>query len=143
MAFPPNPFRPLALALAALALAACGAQPSSSADPAGAATADMVHQRWVEAVRDGDSAAAAALADPALPDPAAFARDAVDRMRDYRTSPASPTGPLQQVETRPVAGDEGLSVWRFAAKRWCYRTTLTSRGGRWTVSRWGQTSACP
>lgn len=130
----------LILALAAL-VAGCGATGPEQRAPA---SADAVHQAWVQAVRDGDLTAAERLADPTLPDPAAFARDAVARMQDYLTSAASPTGPLEDVTVEPVADGVGRSVWQFAAKRWCYRAELISREGSWFISRWGQTSvACP
>jgi hypothetical protein len=126
------------LALLALILFApsCGAP----APP----TADSVHQAWIAAIRDGDAGAAAALADPTLPDPATFAQDAVSRMREYLTSPASPTGALQDVKVESVVDGMGRSVWQFAQKRWCYRAELVSQNDRWYISRWGQTSvACP
>lgn len=130
----------LLLVLAVLA-AGCGTSEPDSAAPA---SADAVHAAWVQAVRAGDTAAAERLADPTLPDPAAFARDAVVRMQDYLTSPASPTGELEEVTVEPVVDGVGRSVWQFALKRWCYRTELVSREGSWFVSRWGQTSvACP
>ncbi|GAB4440266.1 MAG: hypothetical protein OHK0015_36040 [Chloroflexi bacterium OHK40] len=126
----------LLLALAVLA-AGCGtAEPEGTAPP----SADTAHAAWVQAVRAGDTAAAERLADPSLPDPAAFARDAVARMQDYLTNPASPTGPLENVSVEPVADGAGRSVWQFAEKRWCYSTQLVSREGGWFVSRWGQTS---
>ncbi|NTU85398.1 MAG: hypothetical protein HGA45_39605, partial [Chloroflexales bacterium] len=84
------------------------------------------------------------LADPELPQREQFAREAVSRMQDYLTSPASPTGALQDVTVEPVSDGVGRSVWQFAQKRWCYRAELVSRGERWYVSRWGQTSVdCP
>lgn len=126
----------LLFALAVLA-AGCGVtEPEGSPQ----ASADDVHAAWVQAVREGDTAATERLADPTLPDPAAFARDAVVRMQDYLTNPASPTGPLENVSVEPVADGAGRSVWQFAHKRWCYRAELVSREGRWFVSRWGQTS---
>jgi hypothetical protein len=84
------------------------------------------------------------LADPTLPDPAAFAQDAVSRMQEYLTNPASPTGALQDVTVESVVDGVGRSVWQFANKRWCYRATLISSNDHWYVSRWGQTSvSCP
>lgn len=126
------------LALLALILFApsCGAPAPT--------TADTVHQAWIAAIRAGDAAAAQRLADPTLPDPAAFVQDAVSRMQDYLTSPASPTGALQDVTVESVVDGVGRSVWQFAHKRWCYRAELVSQNDRWYVSRWGQTSiACP
>ncbi len=108
------------------------------------ATADTVHQAWIAAIRAGDAATAQRLADPTLPDPAAFAQDAVSRMRDYLTNPTSPTGALQDVTVEFVVDGVGRSVWQFANKRWCYRAELVSQNDRWYISRWGQTSvACP
>jgi hypothetical protein len=127
----------LVLALAVVA-AGCGAavdesvvQPQSVND---------VHQAWVAAVRTGDADAALALTDLALPERETFAREAVNRMQDYLTSPASPTGALEDVTVEPVSDGVGRSVWQFAQKRWCYRAELVSRDGGWFVSRWGQTS---
>jgi hypothetical protein len=101
---------------------------------------DAVHQAWIAAIREGDEDASLALVDPELPQRDQFAREAVGRMREYLTSPASPTGALEDVTVEPVANGVGRSVWQFAQKRWCYRTELIDRGGRWYVSRWGQTS---
>lgn len=130
----------LILALASL-VAGCGA---ADPEPSASASADAVHQAWVQAVRDGDLPAAERLADPTLPDPAAFARDAVTRMQDYLTTATSPTGPLEDVTVAPVADGVGRSVWQFAEKRWCYRAELMNREGSWFISRWGQTSVdCP
>ncbi len=133
------------LSVALLLLAGCGSagQGITPATAPQGASGDMIHQAWVDAVRAGDHAAAQALIDPALPDPALIAHDAVTRMQDYLTNAASPTGALQAVTLLPVAGDVGLSVWQFAKKRWCYRTTLVQRDARWYVQRWGQTSQCP
>ena len=129
----------LALLLLALALTAagCGATSNETAQPQ---SADAVHQAWVEAVREGDEDAAVALVDPTLPEPALFAREEVNRIQEYLTSPASPTGALQNVSIEPVRDGEGRSVWQFANKRWCYRAELVSRGDRFYISRWGQTS---
>jgi hypothetical protein len=130
----------LLILAALLALPACGGRSANS----GPGDADAAHQAWVAAVRGGNTDAAQTLADPQLPDPAAFAHDAVGRMQEYLTSPASPTGALQSVTLGSVSGDVGRSVWQFASKRWCYRAELVERAGRWYVSRWGQTSVdCP
>lgn len=126
----------LVLALAVLA-AGCGSAGNGSDQPR---SADAVHQAWVEALRVGDGDAALALTDPEPPQREQFARDEVSRMRDYITSPASPTGALESVSVEPVSDGVGRSVWQFAQKRWCYRAELVSRGERWFVSRWGQTS---
>lgn len=126
----------LLLALAVLA-AGCGAAEPEGTAPA---SADTAHAAWVQAVREGDTATAERLADPSLPDPSAFARDAVTRMQDYLNNPASPTGPLENVSVELVADGAGRSLWQFAQKRWCYRAELVSREGSWFVSRWGQTS---
>jgi hypothetical protein len=129
--------------LAKLALLALILYAPSCGAPA-PATADAVHQAWIQAIRAGDAATAQQLADPTLPDPAAFAQDAVSRMREYLTSPASPTGALQDVTVEAVVDGVGRSVWQFANKRWCYRAELVSQNNRWYISRWGQTSvACP
>jgi uncharacterized protein YceK len=101
---------------------------------------DAVHQAWIAAIRAGDTDAARALTNPDLPERDQFAREAVARMREYLTSPASPTGALEGVMVEPVADGAGRSVWQFAQKRWCYRAELIDRGGRWYISRWGQTS---
>jgi hypothetical protein len=101
---------------------------------------DAVHQAWITAIREGNTDAALALTDPDLPERDQFAREAVGRMREYLTSPASPTGALEGVTVEPVSDGVGHSVWQFAQKRWCYRAELIDRGGRWYVSRWGQTS---
>lgn len=126
----------LLLSLAALA-AGCGATDGERVAPASAHDA---HQAWVDAIRAGDGDATLALTDPELPERAAFARDAVSRMQEYLTSPASPTGALERVTVDPVVDGVGRSVWQFALKRWCYRAELIDRGERWYVSRWGQTS---
>lgn len=126
----------LVLALAILG-AGCGA---ANDDSVGPQSADAVHQEWIEAVRQGHEDAALTLTDPELPQREQFARDAVNRMQEYVTSSASPTGPLENVGVEPVSEGVGRSVWQFAAKRWCYRAELVSRGERWFVSRWGQTS---
>lgn len=127
----------LVLALAVLA-AGCGATAGESVAPP--QNADAVHEAWVAAVRRGDADAALALTDPELPQREQFAREAVNRMQDYLTSPASPTGALEDVTVEPVSDGVGRSVWQFAEKRWCYRAELVSRAERWFVSRWGQTS---
>lgn len=135
---------PWIVVMAAVLLAGCGGDGTGSSGASSPSSPDAVHEAWVAAVRDGDLAGAEALADPTLPDPAAFARDAVARMQDYMTNAASPTGPLQEVTVEPVADDVGRSVWQFAQKRWCYRAELVSRDAQWFVSRWGQTSVdCP
>jgi hypothetical protein len=126
----------LILALAVLA-AGCGAGDS---DGDRLHSADAVHETWVEALREGNSDAALAITDPELPQREQFARDEVSRMRDYITSPASPTGALESVSVEPVSNGVGRSVWQFAQKRWCYRADLVSRGEGWFISRWGQTS---
>ena len=131
----------LLLALLLLALAAiatgCGAARDQTAQPL---SADAVHEAWIAAVREGDQEAAVALTDPELAQREQFAREEVNRMQEYITSPASPTGALQDVLVEPVSESVGRSVWQFANKRWCYRAELVSRGERWYVSRWGQTS---
>lgn len=121
----------LILALAVLA-AGCGAAGGGADLPQ---SADAVHQAWVEALRAGDGDAALALVDPELPQREQFARDEVGRMRDYITSPASPTGALESVSVEQVSDGVGHSIWQFAQKRWCYRAELVSRGGRWFISR--------
>lgn len=129
----------LALLVLALAVvvAGCGATSDSATT---SQTVDAVHQAWVAAIREGDTDAALALTDPDLPQRETFAREAVSRMQDYLTSPASPTGALQDVTVEPVSDGIGRSVWQFAQKRWCYRAELISHAERWYVSRWGQTS---
>lgn len=128
----------LLLALAVL-VAGCGAAGGDD-DRTELRSPDAVHQAWVAAVREGDGDAALALVDPELAEREPFAREAVGRMREYLTSPASPTGALENVTVEPVTDGVGRSVWQFAQKRWCYRAELVSRGERWYVSRWGQTS---
>lgn len=130
----------LPLALLVLALAVLAAGCGTANEGATPQNADAVHAAWIAAIRAGDADAAVALADPELPEPAQFAREAVSRMQDYATNPASPTGPLQDVSVEPVSDGVGRSVWQFAAKRWCYRAELVARGEGWYVSRWGQTS---
>jgi hypothetical protein len=134
---PPMLLVALFLLIGTALIAGCGASTTENAAPA---SAHATHEAWVTALRNGDEEAATGLADPSLPDPAAFARDAVTRMQDYITSSASPTGPLQDVTIEPVVDGVGRSVWQFSAKRWCYRAELVSRGDNWFVSRWGQTS---
>jgi len=126
----------LLLALAVFA-AGCG---SASGDTAQPQSADETHQAWIEALRAGNGDAAVALTDPDLSNRSQVARDAVSRMQDYLTSPASPTGALENVTLKPVSNGVGRSVWQFAQKRWCYRAELVSRDSSWYVSRWGQTS---
>jgi len=137
----PQPDSPLivllVLALAVL-VAGCGGRADEGTAPA--PRADAIHSAWVAAVRVGNTDAALALTDPELPERAQFARDAVSRMQDYLTSPASPTGALQDVTVDPVRDGVGRSVWQFAAKHWCYRAELVRRDAQWYVSRWGQTS---
>jgi hypothetical protein len=101
---------------------------------------DAVHAAWVAALRRGDEDAAMALTDPELPQREQFAREAISRMQDYLTNPASPTGALEAVTVKHVSDGVGRSAWQFAQKRWCYRAELVSRGEDWFVSRWGQTS---
>jgi hypothetical protein len=129
----------LALLLLALVVTAagCGATSDDTPQPL---SADAAHEAWIFALREGDQDTALALTDPDLPERATFAREAVSRMREYLTSPASPTGALQNVAVEPVSDGVGRSVWQFANKRWCYRAELVSREGGWFVSRWGQTS---
>ena len=134
-----QPLLPLLFLLFALAVLAAGCGASSNQNDAPASAHDA-HQAWVDAIRAGDGDAALALTDPELPDRALFARDAVNRMQEYLSSPASPTGALEDVTVEPVVDGVGRSVWQFAQKRWCYRTELVSRGEGWYVSRWGQTS---
>lgn len=129
----------LALLLAlALLVAGCGV--TASNDNAQSQSPDAVHHAWVRAMEEGDENAARALVDPELPEREQFAREAVGRMQEYTTSPASPTGPLEDVSVEPVVDGMGRSVWQFAHKRWCYRAGLISRSEQWYVSRWGQTS---
>jgi hypothetical protein len=133
----------LAFLLLALAIVAAGCGAASGSATGAPRSADAVHQGWVKAVREGDTDGALALTDPELPERESFARDAVSRMQDYLTNPASPTGALEDVMVEPVSDGVGRSVWQFAQKRWCYRAELVHRGGGWYVSRWGQTSvAC-
>lgn len=131
---------PVLFLLLALAVLAAGCGAASGDDRTELRSPDAVHQAWVDAIREGDGDAALALVDPELPEREQFAREAVGRMREYLTSPASPTGALEGVTVEPVVDGVGRSVWQFAQKRWCYRTELVSRGERWYVSRWGQTS---
>jgi hypothetical protein len=135
----PIPAR-LAVLVLALAVFSAGCGGAAGNDAAAPRTADEVHQAWVQAIRAGDGDAALALTDPELPQRETFAREAVNRMQDYLTSPVSPTGALQDVTVAPVSDDVGRSVWQFAQKRWCYRAELISRAERWYISRWGQTS---
>ena len=128
----------LLLVLVAL-LAGCG-DAGGGSDGASPPDAHATHEAWVAAVREGDVDAAAALADPELPERATFAREAVRHMQDYLTNPGGPTGALQAVTVEPVVDGLGRSVWQFAKKRWCYRAELVERADRWYVSRWGQTS---
>ncbi|NTU78145.1 MAG: hypothetical protein HGA45_01870 [Chloroflexales bacterium] len=130
----------LALLVLALAVVVASCGVASGDNPVPTQSADVAHQAWVTAVRAGDADAAVALADPELPQREQFAREAVSRMQDYLTSPASPTGALQDVTVEPVSDGVGRSIWQFDQKRWCYRAELVSRGERWYVSRWGQTS---
>lgn len=131
----------LVLLCSLISLGACGGS-ATSAEPAPPAlsSADAVHEAWVQAVRDGDTDAAVALTDPQLSQRDLFARDAVNRMQEYMTSPRSPTGALQDIVVEPVSNNVGRSAWQFAQKRWCYRAELVSRDDRWYISRWGQTS---
>ena len=131
---------PLLFLLLALAVLAAGCAAASDDSVAELRSPDAVHEAWVAAVREGNGDAALVLVDPELPEREPFAREAVGRMREYLTSPASPTGTLEGVTVEPVADGVGRSVWQFAQKRWCYRAELVSRGERWYVSRWGQTS---
>jgi hypothetical protein len=130
----------LMLLLLALAVLVAGCGTSSSTETTPLQSADGVHQAWVAAVQAGDQDAALMLVDPELPERVQFAREAVSRMQEYLTSPASPTGVLEGVTVEPVADGVGRSVWQFAQKRWCYRAELVSRERDWYVSRWGQTS---
>jgi hypothetical protein len=129
----------LALLLLALVVTAagCGATSDETPQPL---SADAAHEAWIAALREGNQDEALALTDPDLPERTTFAREAVSRMREYITSPASPTGALENVTVEPVSDGVGRSVWQFAQKRWCYRTELISREGNWYISRWGQTS---
>ncbi len=130
----------LALTLLALAVLTAGCGTASGDDRSELRNSDAVHQAWITAIQEGDGDAALALVAPDLPEREQFAREAVNRMREYMTSPASPTGALEGVTVEPVADGMGRSVWQFAQKRWCYRAELVSRDERWYVSRWGQTS---
>jgi hypothetical protein len=122
--------------LALVVLAGC----STTTDTEQPERPDAVHQAWITAIRAGNTDAALTLVDPDLPEQDQFAREAVARMREYLTSPASPTGALEGITVEPVSDSVGRSVWQFTQKRWCYRAELIDRGGRWYVSRWGQTS---
>jgi hypothetical protein len=126
--------------LLALAVLAAGCSAATGDNRTEHRSPNAVHQAWVAAIREGDGDAALALVDPELPERAQFAREAVGRMQEYLTSPASPTGALEDVTVEPVVDGVGRSVWQFAQKRWCYSTQLVSRSERWYVSRWGQTS---
>jgi hypothetical protein len=126
----------LILALAVIT-AGCG---TSNDDAVAPQSADAAHDAWITALREGDQDEALALTDPELPQREQFVRDEVNRMQEYLTSPASPTGALQNVSVEPVSDGIGRSVWQFASKRWCYSTQLINRDERWYVSRWGQTS---
>jgi hypothetical protein len=133
---PTTPLLVLLVLVFAVVVAGCRAT-SDSEQPQ---RPDAVHQAWITAIRESHTDAALALVDPELPGRDQFAREAVGRMREYLTSPASPTGALEGVTVEPVSDGVGRSVWQFAQKRWCYRAELIDRGGRWYVSRWGQTS---
>ena len=128
------------LLLLALAMVATGCGKAAGDDNTEQRSPDATHQAWLTAIREGDADAALALTDPELPERVQFAREAVSRMREYLSSPASPTGALEDVTVEPVSDGVGRSVWQFAQKRWCYRTELVSRNAAWYVSRWGQTS---
>jgi hypothetical protein len=131
---------PLLFLLLTLAVLTAGCAAASNDSGAELRSPDAVHEAWVAAVREGNGDAALALVDPELAEREPFAREAVSRMREYLTSPASPTGALEGVTVERVADGVGRSVWQFAQKRWCYRAELVSRAERWYVSRWGQTS---
>ncbi|NTU85695.1 MAG: hypothetical protein HGA45_41230 [Chloroflexales bacterium] len=128
------------LLLLALLLIAPGCGNASRPGDSAPTSANAAHQAWVAALRAGGGDAALALVDPAMPEREPFAREAVARMREYLTSPASPTGALEGVTLEPVVDGVGRSVWQFAQKRWCYRAELVRRDAGWYVSRWGQTS---
>lgn len=131
---------PVLFLLLALAVLAAGCAAASDDSSAELRSPDAVHQAWIGAIQAGDGDATLGLVDPELPEREQFAREAVSRMREYLTSPASPTGALEGVSVELVADGVGRSVWQFTQKRWCYRAELVSRGERWYVSRWGQTS---
>jgi hypothetical protein len=133
----PTTFLLALLLLALVVTAGCGVTSDETPQPL---SADAAHEVWIAALREGNQDGALVLTDPDLPERATFAREAVSRMQEYLTSPASPTGALQHVAVEPVSDGVGRSVWQFANKRWCYRAELVSREGSWFVSRWGQTS---
>jgi hypothetical protein len=135
-----KPALPVLLLLLALAALTAGCGAVTGDDRTELRSPEAVHQAWIAAIRQGNGDAALVLVDPDLPEREQFAREAVARMREYLTSPASPTGALEGVTVEPVSDGIGRSVWQFGQKRWCYRAELIDRGGSWYVSRWGQTS---
>ena len=105
-------------------LAGCGGTTAVTETP------EAIHVRWLAAVRANDRAAALALVDASMAEPAMFVDQTLQTMQDLMTTPSSPTGALIVIETRTPTdlgqGKRVICVWRFAKKTWCYATDLTT-----------------
>jgi hypothetical protein len=110
-------------------------------------TPEAIHARWVAAIRANDRAAALAVVSADLSQREVFVDQTLHTMQDLMTTPSSPTGSLQGVDTLAPT-DQGqakraISVWHFAKKTWCYAADLTATEEGWRVGDWGQIAHCP
>ena len=122
-------------------LAGCGGATAVTETP------EVIHVRWLAAVRANDRAAALALVSADVAEREIFVDQTLQTMQDLMTSPSSPTGALIVIETRTPT-DQGkdkriISVWHFAKKTWCYATDMTASDTGWRVAQWGQIARCP
>jgi hypothetical protein len=106
------------LALVAI-LVSCGGTADVTQTP------EAIHARNFVAVRANDRAAALDLISAGLPQREIFVDQTLHTMQDLMTTPSSPTGALQGVETlAPIdhgRGKRAISVWHFAKKTWVLR----------------------
>lgn len=129
--------------LLTLILAACGGTGAPAAattpTPETPATAEAVHQAWVQALRDNDRAAALRLMAPGI-DPAYTDSRLSDRAQMVAgTEMFGAFVELGPLELRDVgAGKVGYSTWVFEQRTECYATSLALvDGGAWRVTQSG------
>jgi hypothetical protein len=110
-------------------------------------TPEVIHVRWLAAVRANDRRAALDLVSVDMVERDIFVDQALRTMQDLMTTPSSSTGALVDIETRaPIdegQGKRAISIWHFAHKTWCYATDMTAMNTGWRVAQWGQIARCP
>ena len=131
--------RTLCTCIFVLLLASCGGGERATDTP------EAIHTRWVQALRTQQRKVALDLA-AGQPLKEAFVATSLATMR-AKQDPTATGGALENIEVRAplAAGDRmsGISVWHFAQRTECWRTTLVAEDGRWQVSDWAQTTPCP